>query len=89
MAIMFIGFALIGSFIAGGMNINGPMLAGGVMLFSQLGFMLPSSSMWGAILHTAEMATPSSVIKNSILMMLYIIVMTLVIFIPLCMVVFY
>lgn len=89
MAIMFIGFALIGSFVAGGMNINGPMLAGGVMLFSQLGFMLPSSSMWGAILHTAEMATPSSVIKNSFLMMLYIIVMTLVIFIPLCMVVFY
>lgn len=89
MVIMMIGFALIGSFIADGMNINGPMLAAGVMLFSQLGYLLPCSSLWGAILHTADMTTSSSVIKNAALLLVYITIMILVVFIPLCMAVYY
>lgn len=88
MAVMMIAFALIGSLVAGGLPVNGCMLAAGVLLFSQLGFLLPSSSMWGAILHKAELVTPMTVYKNVSLALLYIIVAIVVIFIPLCMIVF-
>ena len=55
MAIMMIGFTLLGSLIAGGFALNGPMLAAGIMLFSQIGILLPASSLWGAMLHSLEM----------------------------------
>lgn len=88
MAVMMIGFALIGSLIAGGLAVNGCMLAAGTIIFSQLGYLLPSSSMWGAILHKAELVTPMAVYKNVLLALLYIVIVTLVVFIPLCLVVF-
>ena len=88
MAVMMIGFALIGSLVAGGLPVNGCMLAAGTIIFSQLGYLLPSSSMWGAILHKAELVNPVSVYKNVLLALLYIIAVTLVVFIPLCLIVF-
>ncbi len=88
MAVMLIGFALIGSLAAGGMAINSVMLAAGVLVFSQLGFLLPASSMWGAILHTADMVTPMAIYKVVIPALIYILVVAAVVFVPLCLVVF-
>ena len=88
MAIMMIAFSLIGSLAAGGMEMNSVMMIIGAMIFSQIGFLLPASSLWGAILHTADMATPSAVIKNVILTLIYCIVVAVIVFVPLCEIVF-
>lgn len=83
MAIMMIGFTLLGSMIAGGMPLPGPMLAAGIMLFSQIGILLPASSMWGAMLHSLDMTTPGSMYKYGGLAMVYILIVGCLIYIPL------
>ena len=88
MAIMMIGFTILGSLIAGGMALNGPMLAAGIMLFSQIGILLPASSLWGAILHTLEMTTPSAIYKHAALALIYCVVVGCVVYIPLSAIVY-
>lgn len=83
MAVMMIGFTILGSLVAGGMPLNGPMLAAGIMLFSQIGILLPASSLWGAMLHTLELATPKAIYKYAILAMIYVIVVGCAVYIPL------
>lgn len=86
MAIMMIGFTILGSLIAGGMGLNGPMLAAGIMLFSQIGILLPASSLWGAMLHSLEMTTPSAIYKYATLAIIYCIVVGCAVYIPMSMI---
>ena len=86
MAIMMIGFTILGSLIAGGMPLNGPMLAAGIMLFSQLGILLPASSLWGALLHSLEMTTPSAIYKYATMAIIYCIVVGCAVYIPMSMI---
>ena len=86
MAIMMIGFTILGSLIAGGMPLNGPMLAAGIMLFSQIGILLPASSMWGAILHSLDMTTTSSIYKYAALAIIYCIIVGCAVYIPMSMI---
>lgn len=88
MAIMMIGFTILGSLIAGGMALNGPMLAAGIMLFSKIGNLLPASSLWGALLHTLELTTPSSIYKYAALAIVYCIVVGCGVYIPLSAIVY-
>jgi len=88
MAIMMIGFTVLGSMIAGGMQLQGAMLAAGIMLFSQIGILLPASSMWGAMLHSLEMTTPASMYKYGVLAMIYVVVVGCLVYIPLGMLVY-
>lgn len=88
MAVMMIGFTILGSLIAGGMALNGPMLAAGIMLFSQLGILLPASSLWGAMLHTLELTTPSSIYKYATLAIIYCLVIGCAVYIPLSAIVY-
>lgn len=88
MAVMMIGFTILGSLISGGMALNGPMLAGGIMLFCQIGILLPSSSLWGALLHTLELTTPSAIYKHAILALIYCLVVGCAVYIPLSMIVY-
>lgn len=83
MAILMICYAMVAGLIAGGLPINGSLVASGLLIFSMWGFLLPSSSMWGAIIHTADMTTPGSIYKNVILLLIYILVTMAVIFVPL------
>jgi len=88
MAIMMIGFTILGSLIAGGMALNGPMLAAGIMLFSQLGILLPASSLWGAMLHSLEMTTPATIYKYAMLAIIYCLVVGCAVYIPLSAIVY-
>lgn len=88
MAIMMIGFTILGSLIAGGMPLNGPMLAAGIMLFSQIGILLPASSLWGAMLHTLELTTPATIYKYASLALIYCVVIGCAVYIPLCAIVY-
>ena len=88
MAIMMIGFTILGSLIAGGMPLNGPMLAAGIMLYSQIGILLPASSLWGAMLHTLELTTPSAIYKYAGLAIIYCIVVGCAVYIPLSAIVY-
>ena len=88
MAIMMIGFTILGSLIAGGMALNGPMLAAGIMLFSQIGILLPASSLWGAMLHSLELTTPSAIYKYAGLAIIYCIVVGCAVYIPLSAIVY-
>ena len=83
MAIMMIGFTLLGSLIAGGFALNGPMLAAGIMLFSQIGILLPASSLWGAMLHSLDMTTTSAIYKYAALALIYCLVVGCAVYIPL------
>ena len=86
MAIMMIGFTILGSLIAGGLGLNGPMLAAGIMLFSQIGILLPASSLWGAMLHSLELTTPSSIYKYASLAIIYCLVVGCAVYIPMSMI---
>lgn len=88
MAIMMIGFTLLGSLIAGGFALNGPMIAAGIMLFSQIGILLPASSLWGAMLHSLEMTTPTSIYKYATLAVIYCFIVGCAVYIPLSAIVF-
>ncbi len=83
MAILMICYTLVAGLIAGGLQINGPLVTSGLLIYSMWGFLLPSSSMWGAIIHTVDMTTPAAIYKNVTLMLIYIIVTMVVIFMPL------
>ena len=88
MATLMIALTLASALIAGGMPLNGPALAGGILVMSMMGLVLPSSSMYGAFIHTAQLVTPGAVIKNAILSVLYIIFCFCVIYVPLCQIVY-
>lgn len=88
MAILMICYALVAGLIAGGLPINGALVASGLLIYSMWGFLLPSSSMWGAIIHTTDLTTPAAIYKHVTLMLIYILVTMVVIFIPLGMLAF-
>lgn len=88
MATLMIALTLASALIAGGMPLDGPALAGGILVMSMMGLVLPSSSMYGAFIHTAQLVTPGAVIKNAILSVLYIIFCFCVIYVPLCQIVY-
>lgn len=88
MAIFMIGLTLIGSLLAGGLQVHGAILTSGVMVLSMWAFLMPSSSMWGAMLHTTELTTPTAIYKNVILTLIYIMVLICAVFLPLCLLVY-
>ena len=88
MAIMMIGFTLLGSLIAGGFALNGPMLAAGIMLFSQIGILLPASSLWGAMLHSLDMTTTGAIYKYASIAIIYCLIIGCAVYIPLSMFVY-
>lgn len=87
-AVRMIALAVCGAMVTGGMNLDGQVLGIAILLMSTIGLVLPSSSMFGAFLHTAEMVTPVSIYKNSCMALVYVVFCLCVFYIPLCILVY-
>lgn len=87
-AVRMIALTVCGAMIAGGMSLNAAPIGIMILLMSTIGIVLPSSSMFGAFLHTAEMVTPTAIYKNAIIALVYVVVCLCVIYVPLCMLVY-
>ena len=87
-AVRMVALTICGALVAAGMNLNGPAVGALVLLISNMAILLPSSSFFGAFLHTAELVTTEAIYKNVCVSMLYFLVCLVVIYVPLCMIVY-
>jgi len=87
-AVRMVALTICGALVAAGMQLNGPAVGVLILLISNLAILFPSSSLFGAFLHTAELVTPESIYKNVCISMIYFIVCLMVIYVPLCMIVY-
>jgi len=87
-AIRMVSLTICGALVAAGMKLNGPAVGAMILLISNLAILLPSSSLFGAFLHTADLVTPEAIYRNVCISLLYFIVCFVVIYVPLCIIVY-
>ena len=88
LAVKMIALTICGTLLAGGLAVNGAAVGGAILGVFTLGFLLPSSSMFGAFLHTADLVTPVAIYKNVLLTLIWVILTVCLIYVPLCAVIY-